>query len=394
MKKALINFLLLLIMMFMVNTKTYAYENNVINELKESGNIYHDTIPKDISNFINKNFYILLDSLKNSHGNYELMEKELNDLYIGEGFNTYIFTENSFHNSDIYVFPVISNQTVKFILSITSNGDGTYSATLGRDFADQLNELLCHNTKSDPFVIWSDKNNLYAENKNNLIKLTPYSYTSYMNNNLNYLINKKDRLLLIDSFDKTKKISNITSNFLKINTKIINPNYNILSSKNLNLELINQRDNNGKKRNMCAAACIASITNYKLKTSLNAMNVCSLMGIGYDQGASIKDVSNALTKLGVNSYYKTSNLANNEIRININNSNPIYMASYGSGYGHATVISGYETYLYDGYTDFVLNLMDPYDECFKSAYSSGNTFTYTYAGGIKMVWRESVLLRN
>lgn len=78
-----------------------------------------------------------------------------------------IFSEDD-NNEEIYYYPLLEDNYVKFILSVFKTDDG-WGASFGEDIAKQLNSLETIASKDNPYILYSNGGKIYAQNNKNTI---------------------------------------------------------------------------------------------------------------------------------------------------------------------------------------------------------------------------------
>jgi len=385
--------ILLIFTMLMVTFSTTSFAQDANNNLVGKGiYIQSDSLPSKVTDLAKSKFQFLLEGVRVNPKMYEIEANQIDNLYLGAGFNVFTVGDGNLQTIETYYFPVILDENTKFILTITSNGDGNYSATLGRDFAVELNNLN-KNSKSDPYIILgTSTGQLYAKNSKKLNCLNEkYIKTTEKDNN------EKLKFNSIKNNDSSKIIKNISDKFEtlprnhkeKVASNAINDSnllsglsYSTSSGNSLNVTCVSQAG-----RPLCWAATVACIANYRNKTSLSATDVCNAMGLPY-AGVETPVAADALIhKYSICSTYTYSVPSFSTIMAFIDNGRPIYMSSESSQGWHATTLYGYIT----SSQGVGISLMDPLYECSKQGYSSGGTFTYAF-GSTTMTWRKSITI--
>lgn len=386
--KILTKCLIFTMLMSFTGTTVFAQEiNNTL--VNESVYVQSDTIPEKVNEITRSKFQLFLEGIREEPQNYEIQANQIDNLYLGQGFNVFTVEEDNIKPKQIYYFPVILNENFKFIFTIILNSDGSYSATLGRDFANALNNLQ-KNAINDPYIIINtSKGEMFAQNSKDSLSLNGEYLRLDQKNNVKLPINlsqnnKSDRLIKnISNKFETLPIDasdTITQN----NLSVKNPLNTLSSSGNsLNVGIVAQGD-----LPICWAATVASITNYRNKYSLTAKTVCDNMNLPY-QGVAPTVSADALNHYSVTSTYTATVPSQSTIMNNIDNGKPIYMSSDSTIGAHATTLYGYMI----STQGFVIRLIDPAYACFKQGFSNGATFTYDF-GSYVMTWNRTVMINS
>lgn len=359
--------------------------NNLVNK-----GIYvqADTIPPKVSELAKSKFQFLLEGIRLEPQNYEINSAQIDDLYLGEGFNVFSIEKDNLQSIGTYYFPVMLNGNIKFIFTIILNSDGSCSATLGRDFAIELNSLK-KNEPGDPYLILrTPTGQLFAKNSKESFSL-----------NEKYLRpdQKKGEVPSVVSINKsnyraTKNIS------YKFETLPRNTNDKITSNVVSTVSTLSSTSSNGTSLgvsrvpqgdyNICWASTVACMVNYRNKTSLSAINVCNEMGVALaGQPASFSPT--CLNHYNIPSTYINGVVDFSTIMQNIDNGKPIYMSSDSDIGAHATTLYGYIT----SSQGVGIQLYDSAYDSFKQGYSSGSTFTYDF-GGHTMTWVRTTTINS
>jgi hypothetical protein len=181
------------------------------------------------------------------------------------------------------------------------------------------------------------------------------------------------------------KDESIVINFSSIN----NSELNYSSSKFLNVPIVNQKDPDGIPNNMCWAADVASIVNYKNGRNLTAINVCDTMGYQYNQGGNAYDTQYALNHYSIPSTALGSTMSEPDIVSDISNNKPAVIGLYSDyGIGHSVVLCGYASYS----SAFTLSVMDSYEERYSAMYYDSTIGRYYLSGASMYHWYFTVRL--
>ncbi|WPC42690.1 papain-like cysteine protease family protein [Clostridium sp. JS66] len=390
MKKRFKSLIFILILVLIMSTQFLGQPvkaDELISKTNTTEFIQSSKIPENIINFAKDKFETLSQGVKDNPYLYELNSDEANNLCLGQGFNIFNLEDNK--TSNIYYFPVLSDKKIKEILTVSLNDDGTYSATLGKDFAQKLENVSMKSTTENPLLLLSYKELIVAKNKNGITKLNNLSInknSSFNEDTLNRIINSKEIAKTSTNIVNVKKVLPTTHKKVSHSSNLLGAS-NTNSGRYLSVPITTQRTSDGVQHGMCWAASVSCIVNYKLNKNITAANVCDLMNVGYDDGANGIVARNALGIYGISAFAVDNPLSFDQVVNYINNNKPVYMRSTSNIGNHATVINGWIKYS-DGNS---LILMDPAYECYKQAYSSGNTFSFGFGNTI-MTWYASVFL--
>ncbi|RDU23198.1 C39 family peptidase [Anaerosacchariphilus polymeriproducens] len=353
----------------------FASEQSTAEGLK----ILSYSIPEEAKKYAYEIAPSLLSTVVDNEKLYGVSINKFEDLTLGEPYTVANYG-NTNDDKNTFYFPVLENDQVKLILSITKSS-GKWNATIGEDISEELNDL----NSNKEYILYYDDGTTYAETKDGKdalftdsdLKSKDKAFTNKMSyeEEVQKYKNKNGKELQVSDLAEEKVQDDaIGENAIK-NSKVYgglvvqnnenntidlphaavgayasNPfKINNSNSKLLNTDkcLVNQQDSTGRERGMCWAASVASIVRYsKGNSTLTAQDVCDYMKINYDIGGTLNDMRNALSSYGVNNYkIKNNHSTWEEINSNISNKKPIGMASnsyYNGRYsGHAVTLIGY-----------------------------------------------------
>ncbi len=317
---------------------------------------------------------------------------------IGTPFTIFAMDSTSSAINNTYYFPIINNNEVKLVLSVIKNGDD-WNASVSSDLADQLNALY---TDDNSYVLYTYDGKLYAENKN-LKKVLHDDRNSFGSLDS---FNKKTFQGRINEIDKkyqnyetsVSDISDVTTDLGTI-AVTYTPSVTVTTDGdttagsliyNSTITFVTQQDSTGTYRGMCWAACVANTYRYmKGNSTLTAAQVCDTMGIGYDAGATMAQIYQALVQYSITGYsVKSTQITFAKIESNINNAKPVIMVSTSGTNAHATLLMAY----IENDPAFNKNLIafhNPGTGTFVSSTYSSTGTTYTY-GGYTWTWAGTV----
>ncbi len=92
---------------------------------------------------------------------------------------------------------------------------------------------------------------------------------------------------------------------------------------------------------LCWACTVGTIANYKTGRNLTGKNVADMMGIGYNDGGTIYDMQNALSRYGLSYSVRTSKPTFAQVKSNIDTDKPFGMCLTASNARHAITGYGY-----------------------------------------------------
>lgn len=357
--------------------------------------IYINTpkIPAKVHKIVNNDFNNLLLSIKLQPESFGFDSKEINRLYLGKGFKSFINNNNMMEESDVYYFPVLHQNNVRGFVKVFENTNGEYGISLSKEFADEFGKLKGKNSKDDPFILVYSGGNLVATNRHEKIILDKIS-------------DKEDNSihkLSINSINNIpKKSENQIINCL-IKDNLVLSSISIKSSgsqKYLDVPIVENRNDSGQPRPWCWAACVASITNYLKDKNYSAEDIYdSYKNYGsYDPEVKyytlshgeiedvFEDIGFSRTKLDMNNSLNKSEIINE-----IDNNRPINSFLAGSNTAHSNVIRGYCDLL-DTFYVAVMEPNEDYYVSYKTYYNPKYDEVYYNAeiSGKFMYWKHTI----
>ncbi|MDD3224537.1 MAG: papain-like cysteine protease family protein [Clostridium sp.] len=350
-------------------------------------NLLTTQVPSDVTNFTLKHFKEELSVIEKNSDKYGFNSNEVPNFKLGEAFNIYFYEKNKLVTSNYYCYPVLYNNVVKGIFSISKNLDGKYTGALSRSFADKLQQLSTNNNYS--FRIVSINGDLFAINSNKAI-----------------LIHKnEDKVLKSSGIITSSEINAINKGITNNNTRessvyansenSISQSYelsedDVTDSNSLNVPIVLQG-----QHPWCWAATCASIINYLKGTSLKATNVVKyIYGSVVDEGGSEAQICKSYSHWGVSSKVQNGTLSYSTFKNYIDNKEPVngifqYEDDNGEVEGHSMSMIGYET-LDTG--DEYYEIIDPNEDYYiaLTATDSGDDVAY-YLNGDPFTWVDSIV---
>ena len=244
---------------------------------------------------------------------------------------------NALENQDaIYNFPLAADGRIAMVLSVMDTADGMV-IQFGADLADKLNEISYIHTD---YVFYEYEDTFYAESANGKIIIGYFPQGSY-----NYTEEEKQNSRIFAHLSYTEKCSVIAEKVADFAPCTESASKNIEELK-IGGSLTLHNPMGQYNYNMCWAACVATVVNYKQKSSLNPFEVCQKMAVPYDAGGTIFNIRDALNAYGV-AYSKVryDMLSWSEVKDNIDNKHPIVaiLSNNQSDIGHSIVVFGYVT---------------------------------------------------
>lgn len=321
---------------------------------------------------------------------------DVKNLSVGESFTiSNIFGNDVTEVNDIMYFPVIADDDIIAILTLVKyNND--LSASIGKDFADELSDYLKSNDKAVALFSYN-QNIMGIDTSSNVEMIFDSHQVEYSANafptDFSYIEVANDDNVLSNStiYDLATTVDTTSLINTTINTDSIQAtqSYNFL----INYPIVYQ-GNYG----ICWAATVAAMVIYEVDsiTNLTATGVCDAMGHSYT-GGSVSDIINALNYYLPSTYvptYYSYAMTKNQVKTIIDNDDPACMLSHdinNTNNGHATSLCGYS----ESGSTFQIRIMDSAYQCFKfSTYSSTNGYLFAF-GNTQYKWDYTVrLLHN
>lgn len=288
-----------------------------------------------------------------------LSDTDFSELCISSCIKGYTYTSNGCEATVDFI-PLTTNGNLK---AFAINKNGKYQITTA--LIEQINNYI--NTQTE-FAIIYDYNSAYLFDGENLIFLVKSSIVS----------EEREVLTSVNDLDDC---DNIELGNLVFSTSLgyvqeVTPRIPIYYA--CNVSYVSQNP----PSNICWAASIACIVNYKKGNNFTAKQVAqSHYGSDYNKGISVGDEAEILQKYGLNYTTRTIFPADGVIFSNIKNDYPVYatVGSYNNDTDHDVVI-------------YAINISSPYlyvmDPEFGSAAASVDDTTneYIYYSAYANVW--------
>ena len=325
-------------------------------------------VPKEASEYANAHIEGLVDAVESYADNYDLSTNQLTNIHIGSPFVIYEVLQAT--QDEIYYYPVYDqNQELIAVLSVMGTTDD-WRVSMSQEWVSDLRNL---DSSNSAYLFYKIGDDLYAENP--LIKYHIDGSNEVEDNSFSRKSYVEKQNIISDISSKFRKTDIENSDFPLLDTYTPSFSTDTSSSKICSLY---KKQGQGSL-NVCWAASVATICNYRRGTNYTATGIADDMNISYDAGASIEKAQSALSMHEV-SY---SNLNKNSsakmtwatLKRNINGYLPVYVSAKTSGSGHAVVAYGYST---TAGTNYVIlwnpGIANSITVEFKS---SGTTFAYS-----------------
>lgn len=300
---------------------------------------------------------IAINFVEKTKSAYGLDDVDFNDLELGSSIVTYEYVNGDFKVLG-EMMPIFSGD--EMVASAFNVGNGTYSVeTL---LASDIN-----NMGFDTVAIVYDRDEVYLFNGDDFVLLekSDICISERDDININTLKNEEHHTSTTDIRNNTRV--RLKNN--KAQEKILLP------FVKCDVTYVTQNP----YKNLCWAACIAMIKNYKSGTTLTAPDVSrAYFGTFKDQGLSGQNVQNCMqNKYGLNYTYRNTAPKENVIFSNLAKGDPVIggfiWTSGGVTGGHMCVI-----FLDDPFSCYI-SLLDP--KC-GSVAASGSNGTFSYVSSI------------
>ena len=348
-----------------------------------SAHIVTSKIPSEAINFAAKEFPKHKGALMRSKDKYDFQLNKVEKFSLGTPFSVFSYNDNNVSQSDIYHFPVLENSKIVALFSVTKTKDNSFTATLSKSFASELEQLVKSN-ESKNFRLYDIEDNIIAADKSTFVTLSE-----------NKVNNKKT---VIDSL-KIKKINesankNMSSKKYKEDkVSLYNQSSEVINYSNpdapidyayLGVPIVLQGSHP-----WCWAATCASIINYIKGESLSAGTVVQkVYGSQVDQGGGWTEIKKAYNSWGLYPY-QTSYMTYSQTKSYLKGYYPIHARMFAATEAHSMTLRGFEEY--DNSSNLYL-LIDPNKSYYVSvtAYNNGNN-VYYIMNNKAFYWNYSIL---
>ncbi len=278
---------------------------------------------------------------------YGLSSVSFDNVYLSNPVRPYSVREDKSFVVDetIEYYPVCANGEVIAILTVLSDENGNSTTLLNTEFAKELNEFI-GNDKNTKFAIIHDSGSLYILGKDEIKLAKDINPSSGMKV-------LKSSKVKAEELDTDSIVIGSMSEYLVLDV----PQVTILRT-----QMYNKLDLPHKSQtyDLCWAANVASVGQYKTGINKTAQQVADLQGIPYIGGASMQDVEDALDDIyNISSTDCSYSLNLTDVCYEIDDDKPVIAAflSLNGSYGHGVVICGYAHSVSSG---SIYYLRDPY----------------------------------
>lgn len=298
----------------------------------------------------------LLGTIQNDSDSYGLGNVNFENLYLGEKLAAYQENNNQIEELNIDYYPVMEDNEVIAIATVTYTETGAPSVQLGKGFSDNLQDF---SEEDDSVALVFDESgeNMYAcDNADKYIVVDTFITDSDSNGT------EKFDGVEDEDITYTKVAPTVDLDADKNQSSEVSLSENLLAaSSDANSLNIPIKLQNGKP--ICWAASVASVGQYITGIKKSATGVCDALGCEYTSGSSImvKNAFKKIYKLSATIYDKAPSFS--KIMSEINNDQPIWAGfnCAATGAGHAVVIRGYAS----GSNYATFSYMDPNSSSFQ-----------------------------
>lgn len=280
---------------------------------------------------------------------------------------------------EIYYYPIADKNTeqILFVIGIIGTVNG-YTYEVNENLVDLLNKAdYVHNL----CIVYKNQGEISVQNENQEIFRSEQQFAS----SERAIIQQEKSYIEINFTEKIKLLNERANDLVKfspVEWASEEEQHNAILKGSLTLYVPVGQYSYG----MCWASTAATIINYVQKKSVSGMEICTVLGIGFNDGGTLLNLGDALSRYGVSygiAYYSLSWAG---LTKNIDASKPIAIAGYTGGgtiIGHAVTIYGYGSssvaYFWDpamnngngGYNNFVVGTTN------KIFTSNGTTYEWT-----------------
>ncbi|MCR5678313.1 MAG: hypothetical protein K6G13_09820 [Agathobacter sp.] len=377
-KVAVVNVVSLLLTLLIIPNRVWAYQS----DMSYKSIMIDRNIPESAKQYAEENYEDVLSVSKEFEDTGEI--ESVDDCYLDSSF----IIVNLFGNTEpAYYFPVLEDEKVVFVVAVIETGDG-YTISGDDVYVDWLNEIDYVSDKSLIFAICDD----YI--------ITKGTSDFYTYDDAAPLLEKEQEA--IERFEKEEyretveyvanELLSLDENGSEVGKQTIKEGYTPSFAVNdmegghgTRICQLNGYSVSQNGRNMCWAASVATIVNYRKGTRYSAYSVCDLMNISYDQGATITQKKVALKKFGISYAMTDGVLAIGRVKCNIDNKYPIAMSCYSEEGAHAVTLYGYSCRVGG---DYIVIRNPQKDTQITVKYNSGNVYFTSY--GTKWKWRRTL----
>ena len=273
--------------------------------------LYSNPIPQEVNDYAYKNFNSVIGSLPEVE--VAIKDQEIGNIYYGSGFEF----------NSIYYYSININDHIVALLSINKEQDGTYSWSLSKDFAEELDAIGKNTNQNNPARLKISNNVLYAITEDNIFSLCNNVFSD-------------------DVTDTSKHVVNLKTYCYK-NCIVKSLKSRLADSKYLALD----RSEIQSDRPWCVAYCVAQILRYKGYSSETANGIMSYFNPNVDYNGEPLRWDQAETyarRFGLYPSYFQGTMDEGNVQREICLGKPICLdciSTLGKNKTHAVVLRGY-----------------------------------------------------
>lgn len=324
--------------------------------------------------FAQKNIGYLLNNLKSDPEAFGMKGVDFNNITLGEPLIPYNADNDYKIINDIIYYPVLQNNKIIAIYTIAKSKNDTLTGTLGRDFADKLNNFI--NSNNEKFALVLSRDGLYVINSSKNTKLENNNY--FRGIPLEITTQNAPEEIITSEIKSDYRVS-VNSSIKRVMLRSTKPD-----KYTMDIDVVRQYNDKN-----CWAAVTATIGNFMTNKSYTAREICDKLDIGYDKGGNLYDVEDGLEDIydlncGVkkSSHYRV----NTEFLEMLLDDKPLAAGFMGikKKYGHMLAICGYTIHS----QGISLTVADPNYNYYRTSTYNDDEGDYTYVlSGIAFEWK-------
>lgn len=274
------------------------------------------SVPIDAQQFAENNYCNLIMAGQEDYS-FSISDGNQKKLKIESPF--VIYDKNETEWDEVYYYPISYKKQIILVMSVINTTEGwTFSAS--QEFVEELNEMEYQKNNISVFCF---------ENRNQIEKISS-------NNYLNKIVDDMEEMKAIDILEikKEAELQNMREGYI--------PSYSFNITTGSDVGQILKLHNRKGQGNLdiCWAASIATIVNYRQGTNLTAKKVCDDNGYKYvPQNINVK--KKVLEKYNIRYSIENKALEWKVVKKNISNRQPVAMSTANKKNGHAVTLIGY-----------------------------------------------------
>lgn len=314
-------------------------------------------ISNDYREYANSIYKIHINALLN-----EETDKSPSNYILGEPFTLI----NPLDETYTVFFPILNNNSIKYLLKISKDNNSELSASLSIYFAEKIEMIYDYFDKD--FVLLTDGLNIIAFDNDK-----SFCVYNLVDSEDNSVINSN----LLEEFNELEYDYYYLSYFDLFSPKFTQrgstPTITIIDQKTINVSGVSQ---NGHP--WCWAATCDALINYYKGKSLSASDIANyIFPNNSEQGGSWTEIKKAYNHWGLYPI-QTGLMSFGTVRTNINNNKPMHLGLTG----HSVGLIGFSYYdIGGGETERILILLEPNGGIKKTVkLKSNNNFDYYLCG--------------